>query len=141
MIFLDSSACIEILRGNTTLGDIKVLCENFPLSITTPTIFELYNGVHFHQYSKNKRKKEYITKALNGITQLLKNLDSYDLTPTATEKSSIIYNQLIGQGKEIEVFDCLIAGIILDNGYDKILTTNQDHFERIQDLEVISLKN
>ena len=41
------------------------------------------------------------------------------------------------QGLTINQNDCLIASIILKNGFNKILTRNKKHFERIKNLKVV----
>ena len=53
-------------------------------------------------------------------------------------KSSEIYDQLSSKGQLIEDNDILIAGIMLSNGINKIITRNKRHFDRIESLEIIT---
>ena len=53
------------------------------------------------------------------------------------EKAAKIYNALESKGKLIDANDILIAGIMLSNGINKIITKNVKHFENIEVIEII----
>ncbi len=53
------------------------------------------------------------------------------------EISAKMLASLDKQGLTINQNDCLIASIILKNGFNKILTRNKKHFERIKNLKVL----
>ena len=40
---------------------------------------------------------------------------------------------------EIEIFDCIIASVVLSNGFSQILTKNHRHFNRIEGLEILRI--
>jgi predicted nucleic acid-binding protein len=50
----------------------------------------------------------------------------FDLTLSAVKKSAEISSYLDSNGYNIGKFDSLIAGIIIANGYNEILTKNKD---------------
>lgn len=60
------------------------------------------------------------------------------LDEKAANLAAKLHLQIIAKGQEIDVFDCLIAAIIIANDYKKIITKNKKHFERIETLEVYS---
>ena len=49
-----------------------------------------------------------------------------------------IYSDLVKQGKTIELNDCLIAATSLSVGINQIVTRNISHFERIEQVEVLT---
>lgn len=128
------------MRGELSIKSILKKYPQSQFAITSPSIFELYNGVYKLKYTKKTFSKQKLNAMLIGIEELIKNLNTFDLTPQSAEKASILFNQLIGKGEEINPFDCLIGAIILDNNYNKIFTLNLKHFRKIPGLELIETK-
>lgn len=50
-----------------------------------------------------------------------------------------IYSDMKAKGKSIDIRDVLIAAITLQNGAS-LLTRNREHFERIEELVLVSIK-
>ncbi len=70
--------------------------------------------------------------------EFLSSLQAFPLDIPAAEKAAQIYDMLEAKGERIDDNDCLIAGIMVTNGIKRILTRNTGHFNRIEDVEVIS---
>ncbi len=57
------------------------------------------------------------------------------LDKKSAQKAGEIQEKLIDKGERIGHLDALIAGIALENG-EKLLTRNEDEFQRIKELVV-----
>ncbi len=134
MIFLDTSSAIQILNGNPSIGEANEKFDTSQFGITTPSIFELYNGIYKVKYLKKKISKQKYKKIHEDLEILVKQLNIYPLDERAANLGAKIHMQLKGKGQEIEIFDCLIASIIITNEFKEIITNNQKHFEKIKGL-------
>jgi predicted nucleic acid-binding protein len=138
MIFLDTSSAIQILNGNPSIREAYEKFDTNNFGITTPSIFELYTGIYKVKYLKKKISKQRYEKIVEDLELLVKQLNVYSLDEKAANLGAKIHMQLKGKGQEIDVFDCLIAAIIITNGFKEIITNNQKHFERIKGLVLYS---
>ena len=91
-------------------------------------MFEVLFGIVY----SNVKVDERIVK----VNLLFDRLNIIGLNKDATLRSAQIRAKLIKEGKEIDVIDCLIAGIALDEGINTVLTKNRKHFERIPEIKV-----
>ena len=134
MIILDSTACIDYLVGDKDLKNL--LDEQIDIfGITTVSIYEIFIGL---ERTKRKRSKERYDELLKIWIKMISNMQFLSLGIKEAMKSSEIYDQLSSKGQIIEDNDILIAGIMLSNGINKIITRNKRHFERIESLEIIT---
>ncbi len=136
MICIDSSTCIEILRGHLDPLHLQEIYKGEEFAVASPTIFELYNGLNELKYLKKVRSKRKHDRLEQDLHELLESLYSYPLDDNAAMISSRLFVELRGLGKEIEAFDCLIAGVMLANGFKEIVTKNPSHFSNIKELLV-----
>jgi predicted nucleic acid-binding protein len=60
-------------------------------------------------------------------------------TEEAMEIGGRIYSDMKAKGKSIDIRDVLIAAITLQNGAS-LLTKNREHFERMEELVLVSIK-
>ncbi|MBD3198337.1 MAG: PIN domain-containing protein [Candidatus Lokiarchaeota archaeon] len=134
MIILDSTACIDYLKGNK---ELKNLLDNSIdiLGITSISVYEIFIGLERTKRKISEARYNYLTKNWN---KLVSNIQILSLGIKEAIKSSEIYDDLSSKGKIIEDNDILIAGIMLSNGINKIVTKNKRHFNRIKPLEIIS---
>jgi len=134
MIILDSTACIDYLEGNK---DLKNLLDNLIdiFGITTISIYEIFIGL---ERTKRKKSVERYEDLMSNWNKLISNMQIISLGIKEGMKSSEIYDQLSAKGQLIEDNDILIAGIMLSNGINKIITRNERHFDRIEPLEIIT---
>ncbi len=128
MIGLDTSAIIDIFKGSESIKEI-LLTINEPLIVTEISYLELMFGLDLKNL-KHKREEKYYDEFFQSFLTL-------NLNNKACKKASEIFYDLKKKGKDIEQFDCIIAGIFLSNGIDKIISRNIKHFSNIIGLRVI----
>ncbi len=138
MIFIDTNIAIEILNGNNTLDDLITKLSSDKIGITSPSIVELYYGLYKLKYIKKELSKSKFNELSFDLEQLIKELNCFSLDLKSAILGAKLYMKLRGKGQEIDIFDCLIAAIIISNDYKKLVTNNQKHFKRFEELELIS---
>lgn len=116
MIGIDSDFIIDLLRGNQKAEEKAKEIQD-PAFTTTINFFEVMRGVIRHS-----KKKEIAIEFFNEI-QIL------DLDYPASLKSAEIASRLDQKGIFVGSGDVLIAGILLSNGIEKIISNNREHFE------------
>ncbi len=132
MIFFDSDICIDILHEIYLLTSFtETFSSNERFAITSLTVFELYMGYYKLKFRKNKLNAINLAKERKNIQQLIQGLYIFPLNDKAAQKAAKLFRKLEASGKELDPFDCLIAAVILSNGYSKILTRKIHHFKRI----------
>jgi len=128
MIFIDSDIIIDYFRGDESI--VNILNENLDKIATTEiNVFEVMFGFHL--------KKNISEKRINEAIKFFDSIDVFAFDYGCGEKSAELLSILIKEGKQIDQNDCLIASIILKNGFNKILTNNKKHFERIKGLKLV----
>lgn len=138
MLFLDTSAAIQILSGNSSLENLIDRLNINEFGITTPSIFELYHGIYKLKFLKKNISNQKFEKLSKELETFIKQFNIYSLTENAANVGAKIHMQLKGKGQEIDIFDCLIAAIVISSGFKEIITNNQDHFQRIEGLVLYS---
>jgi predicted nucleic acid-binding protein len=138
MLFLDTSAAIQILSGNSSLENLIDRLNINEFGITTPSIFELYHGIYKLKFLKKNISNQKFEKLSKELETFIKQFNIYSLTENAANVGAKIHMQLKGKGQEIDIFDCLIAAIVMSSGFKEIITNNQDHFQRIEGLVLYS---
>ncbi|TFF88894.1 MAG: type II toxin-antitoxin system VapC family toxin [Promethearchaeota archaeon] len=142
MIFLDSDAIIAFLRGKPSMAKFLAEKKDSIFAIATPALYEIYYGFFFPPLSKKfQNDKDFLQKLKREeqkLVQLINDIYIFELNLAAVKKSAEISALLDSNGEQIGKCDILIAGIILANGYNELLTKNKDHYEKIPDLIVYS---
>jgi len=131
MLCLDSTFIIDILRNNSKAKQKYDEIDKNSIFTTIINLYELVSGV----YAARDKNHE---KHISILNELLKNIPVLGLDLVSIEKASQINGELSLKGKEVDDLDILIAGIILSNAYNTILTKNVKHFSRIKELKVES---
>ena len=128
-MILDTAFVIDFVKGNPrAVSKMESMIENgIPISITTPTIVELWSGLI--SLKKSILEKQKIISFVNSLI-------IYDLDKESAEEAGRIDGELIKNGLEIDTEDSMIAGIAKANN-QKILTRD-GHFRRIEWLKVES---
>lgn len=129
MIGLDSSALIDLFRGEMGIRDLFKNLDD-KLFTTYLNYFEILTGINLENESHQEEFK-YFENLFQEIILL-------NLSKESCKSSSSIFWDLKKSGKMIGQVDCMIAGILLSNGVNKIITRNTKHFENIKGLKVIS---
>jgi len=128
MILLDTTILADFLRGNKNA--VKFIESLNDTAYTTEVnVFELTTGAYLFKGDTSKN--------LEKVIALISRLRVLQLDRKAALKGGQILGELIKEGKKIEETDCLIAGIAITNGINKIVTANISHYERIKEIEVI----
>jgi len=99
---------------------------------------ELYYGLYKLKYLKKDLSKSKFIELSLDLEQFIRELRFFSLDLKSAILGAKFYMKLRGMGQEIEIFDCLIAAIIISNDYQKLVTNNQRHFKRFEGLELIS---
>ncbi len=129
MIGLDSTAIIDLFKGDKSIGNLVSSLDD-QIAVTQVNYLEVMLGLDFDN-PKHKIEEIYYDKLFNDFINL-------DLDILASKKAAELANNLKKKGKSIDPFDCAIAGILIQNGVKKIITRNAKHFSRIKELKVIS---
>ncbi|MBN1799900.1 MAG: type II toxin-antitoxin system VapC family toxin [Candidatus Lokiarchaeota archaeon] len=138
MIFIDTNVAIQILNAQNTLDDLIIKLSSDKIGITSPSVVELYYGLYKLKYQKKDLSSSKFKELSTDLDQLIKELNCFSLDLKSAVLGAELNMKLRGKGQQVEIFDCLIAAIILSNGYQKLVTNNQKHFKRFEDLELIS---
>ena len=91
-------------------------------------VFELMYGVY--------RSMSDAPRRINAFERLIANLEILDLDYEAAKKAAQILGSLRREGKGIDPFDSLIAGITQTCGAEALVTRNISHFKRVPGLTV-----
>ncbi len=141
MIFLDSNAVIDLLRGTPAMAAFLAAHKTDLLAIPAPVLYEVFYGFYYPPLSKEFRGNTRFLKRLEEeklrLQQFMNDVKIFDLSVDAIRKSAELSAQLDVEGMHVGEFDILIAGIILNAGYSRIVTRNVDHFDRIPGLDVL----
>jgi len=129
MIGLDTSALVDLFRGEEKIKELFSQLDE-ELTSTYVNYFELMVGINLKDYSYHE-ELEFFKNLFEEVKLLTLNKDS-------CKSSSSIFWELKKSGKMVGKLDCMIAGILLSNGVNKIITRNSGHFENIKGLKVIS---
>ncbi len=129
MIGLDTTAIIDLFKGVKEVRD-ALLKARGPYASTQINYAELMFGLN-PNHPVHKAEEAYYDEFFSTVSML-------QLTEAAGKKAAMIHWELKTAGKTIEPFDCLTAGILLENGVSGIITRNKKHFELINGLKVIS---
>ena len=129
MIALDTTAIIDIFKGDIQL---KKILDGIKEQLVTTLINhqEIMFGLDLMDPAY-KKEEDYYDDFFQSITILSNDVES-------SKKGSEIFWELKRQGKIIGRFDCMIAGILLTKGVQKLITKNKKHFENIKGLKVLS---
>lgn len=122
MFFLDTTAIIELFKGNERLK--RVLEEKGDGSaVTAVSYFEIFTGII---HKRLKREETYFTR-------FFANVPVYHFEMKAAQESSRLMASLLKRGASINMADVMIAGITIANGGEGIVTKDRD-FERIEEI-------
>jgi tRNA(fMet)-specific endonuclease VapC len=129
-VIIDTDLLIDLLRNQkqATAFITKLEEKNYILATTAVNIFELHHGAHKSQESE---------KNLEAINVLTSRLSILPFTSKAAQKAGHIFAQLERHGQPIGLRDIFIAAIALTRECS-VATSNQAHFSRISELEIIT---
>jgi len=125
MILLDTDVCIEILRGNKTVIEKRLECDE-RIAICFMTVGELFYGAERSKYkAKNK----------NLVDEFILSVDIINTDFEILKKFGELKSDLYGKNIMIPDADILIASTAFTK-CSKLVTGNTKHFSRIENLLV-----
>ena len=124
MLFLDTSAVIELFKGNENGKKILDLINNDKICITVFTVYELYFGIKDSE--------------LNKLTEFFDSVEVIPFMFHTARKAAGIKKELKNKGSIIEEIDILIATTCLYYK-GKLITLDKD-FKNIKNLDLILIK-
>jgi tRNA(fMet)-specific endonuclease VapC len=122
---LDTDVCIEILRGNRRVLEVR---RQTPVPVGTTWI----NACELSYGAANSREPE---RNQTLVTELLASLPILDFTLTASHLYGTHKARLRRAGTAPADADLMIAAIVLAHGAE-LVTGNRRHFERIDGLRI-----
>ena len=128
LVCLDTTWTVDFFRNSEeAVKKLKQLQEeNAILTSTAATVFETL----YYFFIKNNQEKAQLT------IQFFKSLQYvFPLDMEASFKAAEIAAELAKKGLSIGHFDSLIAGSMMRNGCDTILTSNVKDFGRIKGIK------
>ena len=129
MRVVDTTFIIGLLRGDPgTVEKAKELDGEGGAATTVINVFEVSYGVY--------RSMSDVDRRLEEARRVFSNLDVFPLDSRAAVKAAEIAATLDREGRGVDPFDALVAGIALVNGAERIVTRNVAHFERMPGLIV-----
>jgi tRNA(fMet)-specific endonuclease VapC len=131
LVCLDTSFIADLNRRDIgAIAKLKEFIENREKLVTTViNVAELYKGAYGHHNAERKLKE---------VDELILILFVLEMNVRASKNYGYFYHYLKKSGKIIEDRDILIASIALSFGENRIVTRNIKHFERIEEIEVVS---
>lgn len=121
-MIIDSSVLIDIDQGRGLEKLDKIPGDRH--SISSATYMELSTGKHLNDTPDS------------NFEEITKNLQIIPIDEEIADKAGEIMASLINEGDRIEINDIYIAATALKYR-EKILTSNTEHFERIEGLKVV----
>ena len=129
MIGLDTNAIIDLFNGDEELISLlNGIREDLCVSLIN------YQEIVFGLDPENESHME----ELFYYDSLFDSYIVFSLDRGSSKKTNKIFWSLRKKGSAIGKFDCMIAGILLENGVNKIITKNVKHFSKIPGMKVIS---
>lgn len=129
MIGMDTTAIIDLFNGDTKL--ISLLnSTNEDICATLINYQEIVFGIN----PKDANHMEELTY----YDRLFDSYVIFSLTRESSKRANEINWLLNEKSLTVGKFDCMIAGILLENGVKKIITRNYKHFSKIPGLKVLS---
>ena len=127
MKLLDSTFLVDVLRGRKET--LELIDSEETLLTTQINMYEVIKGLFLKNITSSRFAK---------VMRVFDNIRVIPLDDNAVIKSAEIFSDLAKKGSEVHNFDCMIAGIALSNGVNKIVTRNKNHFKRIKEIKVES---
>jgi tRNA(fMet)-specific endonuclease VapC len=127
LIIADTDVLIDYLAGTQPAADqVLAYAESDGLQTSAITCFELLSGARYG-------------KRGDAVRRLVGAIPVLPLDREAATRAADVRKQLAGAGVSIAMADSLIAGIALVNNLP-LLTRNRKHFENVEALRLVPLR-
>ena len=136
VILVDSTFLIDSLRKLPNVREFLIKNPTEILFTTEINIFELYLGLYSSKVLEQDPDQFEMRK--QRLEELILKFQVLTFRRGEALTAARILGRLYRTGKPIEFRYGLIAGIAISNGIKKVLTRNIEHFNRIEEIEVLS---
>jgi len=127
---VDTTFLIDLLRGDDeAVAMAEKLDEEGAVATTVVNVFELVYGIYASRGGARKRR-------MAQAEALFNRLEVFPLDYKGALTAAHILGELARLGKTVNVLDGLIAGILLANRCETIVTRNVRDFSRISGLRI-----
>ena len=128
MVCFDSTFIIDVIRGEDSVLDLERRIDkaNIGKNLPAPVVSEILRGMHLSPTPKEE--KDVIINIINSSNILPLNKESSIL-------AGEINSELMKDGQDIGLVDCMIAAIVIKNK-EVLITRNKKHFEKIPGLKI-----
>ncbi|PSP55668.1 VapC toxin family PIN domain ribonuclease [Halobacteriales archaeon QS_1_67_19] len=126
MMAFDTSFLLDYLDADETTREFLADHEDKPFFAPALALFEVHRG------AARTGGREQVERVANGVDWV----EPLPQTRATAREAALIEAELLDTGNRIKLGDILIAGICRHNGAR--IVTRDDHFDRIEDLEVLT---
>ncbi|MBI4438315.1 type II toxin-antitoxin system VapC family toxin [Candidatus Woesearchaeota archaeon] len=131
MICLDSCFLVDFFRGDiSAVSKLRDVARNESIGTTAINAAEFLLGM----YSARNIRREHAIRAFDFFD----GIEVLDLDMISIIKSCGLKEGLMKKGKVINQNDLLIAGIMLKNGCNMIITRDTKDFDKIQGIKAVT---
>lgn len=128
-MILDTSFLIDVLRGEDAVEDVlQTVDARGTARISAITVMELWEGIHLTEASADERA---------AVEDLLDGIPEVPFDRQCAKEAGRINASLETAGHPIEAPDVMLAATARVHDHP-IVTANVDHFERIDDVEILT---
>ncbi len=128
-MILDTTFLVDVLRGESDVAErLETVDETGTPFVSAVTMMELAEGIRLADASAAERE---------AVTALLEDVNELPFDRASAMRAGDINARLIDAGEAVDETDVMIAATALVHGYP-VVTRDVGHFDRIDDLEVLS---
>jgi tRNA(fMet)-specific endonuclease VapC len=128
-MILDTKFLVDVLRGEDSVADLVAdLDASGTPFVSSITVMELHEGIHLADASDAER---------DSVVALLTDLTELPFDRDCAMTAGRLNAALVSAGDHVDETDVMIAATALVHDRP-VVTRNVSHFERIDDLEVVT---
>lgn len=128
-MILDTTFLIDVLNSDDAVAALAAdIDASGTAMVSAPSAMELWEGIH--RADATEREREAVGELLEGLREV-------PFDRECAMKAGKINADLLADGRRIDAEDVVIGATALVHDVS-VVTRNGAHFERIDDLEVVS---
>lgn len=132
MKLVDTSVLVDIDRGDVDQR-VEQLDDEGRHAISIVSVTELYLGVN----KRYERTTDDYRNATEGLERLLSRFETIPLTRSIAIDAASVIAELLERGEPLHDLHDVYIGATARTQQLTVLTANVDHFERIDDVQVV----